>query len=342
MVYIRLATNEDKDAWNNVADASLYSTYSHTWEWKEVLEQGLDVKSICLVAEDKGEIIGIFPGFLHPKFKEDQIRGVLKFMLGKAQILWSPFQLTWDYGGPCVLPKTPNKVFIEFLSNMEKLAKKNKAIDVRISPFTGDELKSVLLQNGYRISKRATSIIDLTKTEDDLCMGLKKETRSQIRQGKRYGLEVIEKNDLDGVNDFYECLKDVAHRAELYIPPKTFYEKLIKILIPKNMVRIQLVKHEGKTIGSGLTIYYKDMLVTRYWAAFSDYFKLRPYNVLIWNILVTAKENGYTKCDLGGLPADENNGIYRFKAGWRGEIQPIDWFVKDLKFETLRKLRRKK
>jgi lipid II:glycine glycyltransferase (peptidoglycan interpeptide bridge formation enzyme) len=108
------------------------------------------------------------------------------------------------------------------------------------------------------------------------------------------------------------------------------------------MVRIQLVKHEGKTIGSGLTIYYKDMLVTRYWAAFSDYFKLRPYNVLIWNILVTAKENGYTKCDLGGLPADENNGIYRFKAGWRGEIQPIDWFVKDLKFETLRKLRRKK
>lgn len=341
MANIRIATKDDKDAWNEIVQKSSSSTYGHTWEWKEVLEQGLDVNSICLVAEEKGEIIGIFPGFLYPKFKEDEIRGVLKFMMGKAQILWSPFQLTWDYGGPVTSPGTSNNVHKDFLVTMEKLAKKNKAIDIRVSPFDDINLTKVLLANGYRISKRLTSIIDLTIPEDDLCKKLKKETRSQIRQGTRYGLEVIEQNDDKGVTDFYNCLKAVGKRSEIYIPPKKFYETLIEILVPKNMARIQLVKHEGKTIGSGLTIYYKDMLVTRYWAAYSEFFNLRPYNVLVWNIMVKAKELGYKICDLGGMPADENNGIYRFKAGWRGELKNIDWYVKDLKFETLRKLRRK-
>jgi len=339
MVHIRIASNDDKNAWNEVAQKSLNSTYGHTWEWKEVLEQGLNLKSICLIAEEKEEIIGIYPGFLYPKFKEDEIHGVLKFMVGKAQVLWSPLQITYDYGGPCVLSGTNKEVIEELLSYMEKLARKSKAIDIRVSPFNGNDLKQILTQRSYRTSQRLTSIIDLTKSEEELWQLVKKDAKRGVKRARRD--DVIVKYQDVSITDIYKCLAEVHEHNEAYLPEDHFFKTISEIMVPKKMVRFYTAQIGNEIIAGSIYFYFKDMCVERYRSSLYSHRKMYPDNLLLWTAIIDAKNLGCKIFDFGGMPSDQSSGIYFFKSRWGGEIKNIDWYVKNVKFEKLRTLRQK-
>jgi lipid II:glycine glycyltransferase (peptidoglycan interpeptide bridge formation enzyme) len=333
MATIRLATEEDKKKWNKVAQQSPEATYAHTWEWKEVIEKGFGVKSLCIVAEDRGDIVGIYPGFLYPK------EFSLKF-LRNYNALWSPFELTWDYGGPCILQDSNIEIIRSLLLEMEKISKNMNVFEIRLSS-NNDDLKKELISMGYRISPRLTSIIDLTKEEEELWKGLKKRTRNPINQALRFSLEFKEKTDEEGMNILYKFLKEVSGRTDMYLPPLKFFELLLEKLRKKEMMRIYITEHNGMPVGSALILCHNETITTRYWAAPSEYLKFRPYNFLIWNLLIEGKKLGYKKCDLGGMPSDKNNGIYIFKSGWNGKIKEVNWYIKDIKFSKLRELRRR-
>jgi lipid II:glycine glycyltransferase (peptidoglycan interpeptide bridge formation enzyme) len=180
----------------------------------------------------------------------------------------------------------------------------------------------------YTTINRYTALIDLRQSEDELWKNLKGETRSQIRQGQRFGLEAVETTNREGLEAFYKCVRSVADRTAMKLPPKLFFDVLFEILVPAKMARIYAVRKEGETLGSALFLYYKGTLVARYWAAFQDTLKLRPYHVLIWHVLTEAKRMGYHTCDFGGMPPDQANGIYKFKKGWGVQIEHVDWYVK--------------
>ncbi len=327
---IREARQADKPAWNSVAQASAYSSYAHTWEWKEALERGFEVRSLCLVAEDKGVIVGIYPGYLWPRFSQSGRFVRLKTsLLRSARVLWSPFCQTWDYGGPCLVDGVSDARAV-FLEHMERLAKWRGVTDIWVSPFRDPALQEHLRSRGYDTIPRYTAMIDLAESEDDLWKNLKGETRSQIRQGQRFGLETVENTTPEGLNEFYKCLRSVSDRTAMKLPPRLFFEALFEILVRAGMARIYAVRQEGKTLGSALFLCYKGTLVARYWAAFQEALKLRPYHVLIWHILTEAKRMGYHTCDFGGMPPDPENGIYKFKKGWGVDIEHVDWFVKPI------------
>lgn len=334
MVIIREATENDKEGWNRVALESENATYAHTWQWKEVLEKGLDVETFYLLAEDRDEVIGIYPGFLSP-IKTKNI------FLKRCKTLFSPLDTTWDYGGPCILPNTSKKVLEELVKSMEKFAEKKGVISLRISPFENTILTNILIHGNYRFSSRKTSIIDLTKSEEELWKNLNRKTRSQVRQAKRKGLSVTEENDEKALENFYGCMKDVAEGRDFYLPPFSFYRKLHEVLHPHKMVRIYLVKYNERVICSSLCLYFKDTMVTRWWGAHPKFLNLRPYNILMWTHIEEGKQLGYKKCDLGGMPPNEKNGVYKFKAGWGGELKNVDWYVKDIRFGKIRELKRR-
>jgi predicted N-acyltransferase len=328
---IRLARQDDRDAWNRIALESAHGTYAHTWEWKETLEQGLAVRSLCLVAEKDKQLVGIYPGFLWPRFESTgRFVWAKTHLLGKAQVLWSPFCQTWDYGGPCLLSDAPNEIHQELLSEMESIAKRQRVTDIWVSPFDAGEGSCMLSQRGYQLRERFTSLIDLTQSQDDLWMNLKGETRSQIRQGQRFGLNVREATSPDGLDAFYRCLEGVASRTDIHLPSRTFFDALFQVLVPAGMARIHVVEYQQEIVGSALFLYYKGTIVARYWAALKDALKLRPYHVLIWHIITEAKQIGYHTCDFGGMPPDKDNGIYRFKKGWGVQIKHVDWYVKPI------------
>lgn len=339
---IRLVTEEDKNEWNRVAYESSESTYAHTWEWKELIEQGLGLESICIVAEDQNRIVGIFPAFIQPKFNQYENCKIIHKLASKCRGIWSPLDITWDYGGPCAIPDTDKTVLINLINFMEEYAKKHYILDIRISPYFEDYLIEYLRTNNYRKLPRLTSIIDITESEEELWHRIKKNTRKYINKSQENGIQVYEQTDDIGLLNFYNCIKDLKNSNDfIYIPPYSFYELMLDKLKPKNMIKIHNVSFNNEVIGGSLSLVFKDNVTFRYAKVIKKYQDLYPHYLLHWMRIKESKYLGYKYIDLGGIPNDTTNGIYFFKTRWGGEIRSVDWYVKDILFGKFRSLRRK-
>lgn len=336
MINVRIANNDDKRAWNDVALKAENSTYAHTWEWKEVIEKGFGIEFLYLVAENNsGEIIGIYPGFLRPLYIKN-----IEFISRKFKVFESPFYMTWDYGGPCVLPSADEGTLELLIAQMERFARQKGALSLRLSPFEGDDLKKMFVKRGYRISERLTSVIDLTISEQELWERLNKKTRTPIRKAKKLEVEITQDNTEFALNVLFNTMNSLSDFKEFDVPQFDFYKNALDGPGEKGMVKIYLANHQDKPIGAALVLCYKDMIVTRYWAILPEYRSLQANNLLVWEIIMDGKKNGYKKCDLGGMPSDEKDGIYIFKSGWKGEIRNVDWYVKNVRFACMMELYR--
>ena len=339
MANIRLATEEDKEGWNKVAYESSEATYAHTWEWKEVIEEGLGLESICLVAEDKGEIIGIFPAFLRP-FQLDKYSYMPEFLVRKVKVLWSPLDLTWDYGGPCILPGEDKNVLEKLVVEMEKIAKKAGAISLRLSTFRDDMLEPILSQKGYKRSPRQTFLMDLTVNEDNLWKNVAKRARKYVKAAERNGVKVEEASDEKDIETIYSCITHTHNRVGAYLPPYDFFLRIHEKLGEKRISRFRIAVIEDKVIGGDVLFCFNDMVVERYRGIYEEYRDLRTNYLMVWTAIEESKKQGFSKYDLGGVSKDAE-GIYFFKSRWGGELINTDWYVKDVKLQKLRTLKNK-
>ncbi|MBA3044790.1 MAG: peptidoglycan bridge formation glycyltransferase FemA/FemB family protein [Euryarchaeota archaeon] len=331
MIKVREAVPEDKNGWNDVASKSPSATYAHTWEWKEVIEEGLEIRTLCLVAEDKGEIVGIYPGFLKPIANKPLLKG--------KYVLFSPLDSTWDYGGPCAISTNlPNEIVNDLVIHMEKIAKIKGAISLRISPFEGETLKTILMERDYRTSARLNSLVDLKNSEKELEQKVRKKWRQYVRKAETNGIQIENVNNEANLKLVYEAILSVHQRENAYLPPYSFFQILFKSF-DKNKLWVRAAVFENKIIGGDILFKHRNIVVERYRGVFDDYMGLRPYYLMVWSAIMESKKSGFELYDLGGMPSDEKNGIYFFKSGWGGEIINVDWYVKDVKYQTLKKLK---
>jgi len=331
MINVREAIPEDKGGWNEVASKSPNATYAHTWEWKEVVEEGLGIKSLCLVAEEDGEIVGIYPGFLKPIVNKPLFKG--KF------VLFSPLDLTWDYGGPCTNSSNSNEVLNSLVIQMEKISKKKGAVSLRISPFEGEPLKKILMEREYRISARLNSIIDLKNSEDELEQKVRKKWRQYVRKAEANGIQIVNVNNETDLKRVYDAILSVHQRENAYLPPYSFF-KILFSSFDKDKLWIRAAMLENKIIGGDILFKHRDTVVERYRGIFDEYMELRPYYLMAWSAITEIKKSGFERYDLGGMPSDEKNGVYFFKSGWGGELINVDWYVKDVKYQKIRNIKR--
>jgi len=315
MVNIRLATEEDKEEWNKVAYESPEATYAHTWEWKAVIEKGFGIESLSSVAEDNtGEIVGIYSGFLQP-LKTKNFEGLSK----RFKVLESPFRMTWDYGGPCILPDTDEKVLEELVIRMENFAKEKGAISLRVSPFEGDALKKIMLKRDYKVSERLTSVIDLTKGEEELWKGLSGNARRYVRKAEKNGIITAIENDYHNMEKVYECVMDIGERKNISIPPFIFFENIFKRIVPKN-ANIIIAKWNDKIIGAILNLSHNEDVVMRYGGGIKKYMDLHTYYALYWaTIKEYSKDEKYKYLDLGECLPTKQMGFMLLNLNLRGK-----------------------
>lgn len=331
MINVRLATEEDKEEWNRVAFESPEATYAHTWEWKGVIEKGLGLESIYLVAECNNEIVGIYPAFLRPFEFNNKI-------LHNLNIAWSPLDLTWDYGGPCAL--SDEDVIEKLILSMEKTAKKRGAISVKVSMFDDGMTNKHLLKLKYKKSARHTFLLDLSVDDQHLWGNVAKRARKYINVAKKKGIIVKKVNEDGDIEKIYDCMLHTHQRVGAYLPPLDFFMELNRKLGNKNIVIFRAALIEDKVIGGDVLFCFNNMVVERYRGIYEEYLNLRTNYLMVWSAIEESKMEGYDKYDLGGV-STESKGIYFFKSRWGGELINTDWYSKDIKFRKIRALNRK-
>ncbi len=231
-----------------------------------------------------------------------------------------PFGLCW-----LEVPRGPlfedEKSLEKFLTEVQKLAKKEKAIFVRLSPYEKLPAPSSQLPAALGDHHPETSLLlDLTPTEEEIL--------AQMKPKGRYNIKVAEKHHLVvepslQVEDFYNILTQTGNRDGFGIHSQAYYQKMLDALGEK--AQLLVAKHEGKVIAGGIFVYLDEVGIYYYGASDHDFRKqMAPY-LIQWEAIKEAKKRGCKTYDfLGIAPEGAQNhawaGVTDFKKKFGGKV----------------------
>lgn len=225
-------------------------------------------------------------------------------------------------------PKGPDVLNIKEIINN---AKPEKPVFVRIEPekISDDEIKKYGLKKvgagtllSGQASPKATRVLDISKSEEEILAAMKPKTRYNIRLAEKKGVTI---KMLDSDDILYELLEKTSKRDRGYHPhEKKYYTKMIKELAKNDVAHIFVAEHEGDFLAAILVGFFGEV-ATYLHGGFDDKKRnlMAPY-LCQWEAIKYAKKHGCTLYDFWGVaetddPKDPWAGITRFKEGFGGE-----------------------
>ena len=264
---------------------------------------------------------------------------------------------------PCgpLLDWTDKNAVKTIINKISEIAKKERCVFVRIRPqlISTTENISLLKKLGFKkspmhLAAENTVLIDLTKTEEELLAGMRRQTRYDVRRAEKMGIKITKSDDEDVFRDFHKVQLDTAKRQG-FVPPSLKALLAEREAFMPNIAiyaattdKDELIAY-GMIIGSGEEADYYEAAST------SLNRKLPGAYALLWKAILDAKTNGYKRFNLWGIaPKDQPNhryaGVTTFKTGFGGAITEYVpahdlvisrvGYLKDLVVEKTRKKRR--
>ena len=187
-----------------------------------------------------------------------------------------------------------------------------------------------------------TTLIDLTKSEDEILSAMRSKWRYNIRLAEKKGVVVrayrakSDKADIPSLDSdvsraldiFYELYKTTASRDGIAIHAKKYYEDLFALSAAHKdapLITVYIASHEGENLASIITLFSESEAVYLYGASSNAKRNLMPAYLLQWTAICDAKSYGSAVYDFYGMPpSDDKNhpmyGLYLFKTGFGGRI----------------------
>lgn len=267
-----------------------------------------------------------------------------------------PFDKCYLYSprGPLTPHISPESWHI-FLEEVRAKALENKPIFVRVEP-TGrniDSLAEGLTKAGFRrtepVQPKATLILDLNKSEEELLGGMEHDTRYSIRAAEKRGVKVINLADASGkekaFNEFWSLFLATNKRHGLKMYPRGYYQEVLK-LNGNLYSELYFATLEDKIISAAVVVFFGKTANYLYAASLPGYGKFNAPTLVVWKAAFEAKKRGCKIFDFWGI-SDENKawqGVTAFKRSFGGgEINYSGtWdFIFDKKWHFLHNLAKK-
>ena len=253
-----------------------------------------------------------------------------------------PYSILYVPKGPA-LDYNDRALRIQVLKELEKLARREKAILIKIDPEvvrfwgTEQERQSPLgarfvqeleqrgwLHSGEQIQFPNTVVLDLTRSEDDLLASMKSKTRYNIRLAGRKGI-VVREGDREDFEIVATMYKETAERDGFAIRPKEYYLDAWRSFYEADMAVPLLAEFEGQPIAAVVLVRYGDRVTYMYGASTNLERQRMPNYLLQWEAIRWAKTQGCTLYDFWGAPTsfvseDPLWGVWRFKEGFQGDV----------------------
>lgn len=177
---------------------------------------------------------------------------------------------------------------------------------------------------------RATLLIDLSQDLGDILRNMRKDKRKAIRQGLRRGLRVRTGTEAD-IPVFFNLMRATCERQGVSPNPAhvTFFQELWRVFAPLGHVKLFMVEKEKECIAGAWAICFGDTF--RSWKVGwnGKFGNLKPNQVLRWEMIRWAREQGYAWFDFFGISSaaaesskNENSmdGISAHKLGYGGIV----------------------
>lgn len=286
----------DKQSWNKLVIENLppFGGFLQSYEWGEFQQSiGREVTR-----------------FLYSENNETIIAQSIRHNL--------PFGQQYEY-----IPKGPLGNYST--NTYLKILRENyqNAIFLRLEPSSPDSLAKV-----KEVQPAVTTIVDLTKTEEDILGSMKSKTRYNVRLSSKKGVTYKIHDNLSALEDFWRLMKQTSVRDHFRSHPKTYYEALLKSIGSAGDMKafIATAHYEDRILSANILIDFANTRTYLHGATSNLHRNVMAQYGLHFYLMQDAKKQGLQKFDFWGIaPPDANKkhpwfGITRYKLGYGGDI----------------------
>jgi lipid II:glycine glycyltransferase (peptidoglycan interpeptide bridge formation enzyme) len=245
------------------------------------------------------------------------------FSLLKLNILYVPKGPALDYSNPALVDRV--------LDDLVAVARRDRAIFIKIDPDLSEPARSILLDRGWRLSAeqiqfRNTMLIDLARSEEDLLAAMKPKTRYNVRLAQKKGVEVRSGN-LGDLDLLYRLYAETAQRDGFIIRPIDYYRDAWGSFIRSGLAHPLIASVDQQAVAGLILFRFADRAWYLYGMSSNLHREMMPNHLLQWEALRWAKLHGCAVYDLWGAPdelseKDSMWGVYKFKEGLGAEFAP--------------------
>jgi CelD/BcsL family acetyltransferase involved in cellulose biosynthesis len=278
--------------WADLAEASTSDVF-HSPAWARVLRDGygFEVRAHLVVDPAGRPMAGI------PLVEVDDARG--------RRVLSLPFS---DFCDPIVEDSA------DWAALRRVFSGDDRPRTLRLLRHRLDE------SEGWReVGSFAWHRIDVTRSPDEMWESLRSSARRAIRKARSEGVEVTAATSPAELRAFFEMhLRVRKHKYGLLAQPYRFFEAIWEQFLARGEGLLLLARAGGEILGGTLNLKWRDSLYYKFNASSLTQLEVRPNDLLMWEGMVRAHEQGLAWVDLGVSDWDQE-GLIRYKAKYATE-----------------------
>jgi hypothetical protein len=169
-------------------------------------------------------------------------------------------------------------------------------------------------------------LLPLTCGADPIWSGLRKPVQRQIKKSQHLGVQVRIAETRADMDVYYRLhLQTRSKKHGMPAQPPRFFFGLWDAFAASDRMKLLLAHYEGKVIAGMILLACGSMVHYAYGASDECYLQLAPNNLLMWQAITWACEQGYQTFDLGRTACD-NEGLMEFKRRWGATKEPLTYY----------------
>lgn len=298
---VHFETAGDAGQWSAVLETLEGITPFHQWNWLEWVAPTLNCHFVpFLVIDNAGAARGIAP------------------MLLRRRALWQTANwVPFPYLGPIV----PERFHEATFTALQRWAADQRIFNLQVSAHpsatTALDSEAFCAAHGLTVHRDDTYLLQLAGRDlDDVFAGLTRNTRQQLRQLERRGLELRESTTEEIAYLLPEIESETFERQGMHSPYNDELGMRLAHDPPALPIRITSAIYEGATVGVLATLGGN---IAAGWlgGVLSRYRKTNANIALYWDSIAWAHGNGSEVLDMVGVPTP---GIGAFKKQFGGVV----------------------
>ena len=170
--------------------------------------------------------------------------------------------------------------------------------------------------------KFVRQIIPLDPDPDKVEARCERVHKQNVRAAAKRGVEIVWGRERRHLDQYYALQLETRRRLGVPVQPYLYFKQLGSSLLEQNFGSILLAYHGDVCIAGLVLLHWNRCVVAKYAASQADRWNLRPNNLLFWEAIRWACEQGYACFDMGRTEV-ENSGLRRYKKGWGAFEEPL-------------------
>ncbi len=220
-------------------------------------------------------------------------------------------------GGP-ILDWQDQPLVKAVFADIKQLGTEHHCVFVRVRPQL--ELSQQALQQFAKLGlKKApmylsvefAGILDLTKTEDEILVGMRQRLRRALRKAAKNNITIETSTDPKDIHTFYQIQLQTAKRHDFFAFSEDFLTKQFAAFAPHGQAVLYTAKHQGEILAQNFMIFYGNEASYHYGVSSELGTKLSGAPLLHLQAMRDARERGIKRYNFWGI-VDENDTKHRF------------------------------